>query len=42
MMFPHNVESGCYIDINVSEIHSGNCGKSTVYAQNIIYHFNPN
>ena len=24
------------IDINVSEIHSGNCGKSTAHAQNII------
>ena len=36
MMFPHIVESGCYIDKNVSEIHSGNCEKSTVHVQNII------
>ena len=39
MMFPHIVESDCYIDINVSEIHSGNCGKSTAHAQNIILIF---
>ena len=26
--FFHFVESGCYIDINVSEIHSGNCGRT--------------
>ena len=36
MMFPHIVGSGCYIYINVSEIHSGNCGKFTAHAQNII------
>ena len=37
---PYNVESGCYININVSEIHSGNCGNSTAHAQNIM--FSPN
>ena len=30
------VESGCYINISVSEIHSDNCGNSTAHAQNII------
>ena len=30
------VESACYIHINVSEIHSGNYGKSTAHAQDII------
>ena len=36
----YGVEGGCYININVSEIHSGNCGNSTAHAQNII--FSPN
>ena len=36
MTFPHTVESGYYIYINVSEIHSGNCGKSTAHTQNVI------
>ena len=36
MMFSHIVENGCYIYINVSEIHSGNCGKFTAHAWNII------
>ena len=35
-MFPRVVESGSHIDINVSKIHSDNCGKSTAHAQNII------
>ena len=36
MMFPHIVESDCYIYINISETHSGNCEKYTAHAQNII------
>ena len=36
MMFPNIVERDCYIYISVSEIHSGNCEKSTVHGQNII------
>ena len=36
MVFPHIVESDCDIYINVSEIHSSNCGKSTAHAQNSI------
>ena len=36
MMFSYIVEGGYHIDTNVSEIHSGNCVKSIVHAQNII------
>ena len=36
LKFPHIVKSDFYIYIDVSEIHSGNCGKSTAYAQNFI------
>ena len=35
-MFPHILESACYIDINTSEIHSGSCEKCIAHAQNII------
>ena len=39
-MFLPIVESGCYIDINVSEIYQGSCGKA--YCAHAEHHFNPN
>ena len=36
----YSVERGSYININVSEIRSGNSGNSTAHAQNIT--FSPN